>query len=354
MIPFSLRDYPSTSPRRSAFGKRCRCLPWFAERELQQIVVHDGLGVERSVLARLDFTYGAGEMFIRGMPAGQSAGAVGRGPQTDRAAADCRVGAADPHRNSLQAVFVALVRGCGQAYALQTVEPVTYRCGTRRVLPSSVIRFRTLHASTASRRCPDELRARRQSPTIDVYRKHAFSTRACWMVTRRLLPPAPAAPSNASVSVGRIRRHSGAVSIHLVDQTDPRNRVLGRRLSQRAGPDHTGPVHAEDGASSSRVARGPHVSRRWCTTLRLRRGSCRLSGHGDRCGCTISTMRSKVHPKYKAKYRVGNWSAYEQALVQRGDVTLWLSADATTRGARRRPVDQARRRRSRTVRSRRR
>ena len=40
-------------------------------------------------------------------------------------------------------------------------------------------------------------------------------------------------------------------------------------------------------------------------------------------------MRSKVHPQYKTKYRVGNWSAYEQALVQRGDVTLWLSADAT-------------------------
>ena len=40
-------------------------------------------------------------------------------------------------------------------------------------------------------------------------------------------------------------------------------------------------------------------------------------------------MRSKVHPQYKTKYRVGNGSAYEQALVQRGDVTLWLSADAT-------------------------
>ena len=40
-------------------------------------------------------------------------------------------------------------------------------------------------------------------------------------------------------------------------------------------------------------------------------------------------MRSKVHPKYKTKDRVGKWSAYEQALVQRGDVTLWLSADAT-------------------------
>ena len=44
---------------------------------------------------------------------------------------------------------------------------------------------------------------------------------------------------------GRIRRHSGEVSIHLVDQTDPRHRVIGRRLSQRAGHDHTGPVHAE-------------------------------------------------------------------------------------------------------------
>ena len=52
--------------------------------------------------------------------------------------------------------------------------PMRYETG----LPSSVIRFRTLHASTASRRCPDELRARRQSPTIDVYRKNAFSTRA--------------------------------------------------------------------------------------------------------------------------------------------------------------------------------
>ena len=30
-------------------------------------------------------------------------------------------------------LVTALVRGCGQAYALQTVEPVTYRCGTRRV-----------------------------------------------------------------------------------------------------------------------------------------------------------------------------------------------------------------------------
>ncbi len=39
-------------------------------------------------------------------------------------------------------------------------------------------------------------------------------------------------------------------------------------------------------------------------------------------------MKSRVHPKYKTKYRVGNWPKYERALVQRGDVTLWLSTDA--------------------------
>tara|TARA_B100000315_G_scaffold218136_1_gene219227 strand:+ start:1367 stop:1774 length:408 start_codon:yes stop_codon:yes gene_type:complete len=37
-------------------------------------------------------------------------------------------------------------------------------------------------------------------------------------------------------------------------------------------------------------------------------------------------VKSKVHPKYKTKYHVGNWPEYEQALVQRGDVTLWFSA----------------------------
>ena len=40
-------------------------------------------------------------------------------------------------------------------------------------------------------------------------------------------------------------------------------------------------------------------------------------------------MKSKVHPTYKTTYRVGNWREYERALVQRGDVTLWLSAAAT-------------------------
>ena len=39
-------------------------------------------------------------------------------------------------------------------------------------------------------------------------------------------------------------------------------------------------------------------------------------------------MKSRVHLRYKTRYRVGNWPEYERALVQRGDITLWLSADA--------------------------
>ena len=39
-------------------------------------------------------------------------------------------------------------------------------------------------------------------------------------------------------------------------------------------------------------------------------------------------MKSRVHPKYKTKYRVSNWAEYDRALVQRGDITLWISKDA--------------------------
>ena len=39
-------------------------------------------------------------------------------------------------------------------------------------------------------------------------------------------------------------------------------------------------------------------------------------------------MQSRVHPKYKTKYRVSNWAEYDQALVKRGDITLWISEEA--------------------------
>ena len=41
-------------------------------------------------------------------------------------------------------------------------------------------------------------------------------------------------------------------------------------------------------------------------------------------------MKSRIHPKYKTKYRVGNWPEYDRALVQHGDLTLWLTPDAIT------------------------
>ncbi|MFT5286540.1 MAG: hypothetical protein ACI8TQ_002709 [Planctomycetota bacterium] len=39
-------------------------------------------------------------------------------------------------------------------------------------------------------------------------------------------------------------------------------------------------------------------------------------------------MKSRIHPKYKTKYRVTNWNQYDKALVRRGDITLWISEDA--------------------------
>ena len=39
-------------------------------------------------------------------------------------------------------------------------------------------------------------------------------------------------------------------------------------------------------------------------------------------------MKSGIHPKYKTKYRIGNWASYDRALVQRGDVTLWFAPEA--------------------------
>ncbi|MFT7679649.1 MAG: hypothetical protein ACI8QC_003653 [Planctomycetota bacterium] len=38
-------------------------------------------------------------------------------------------------------------------------------------------------------------------------------------------------------------------------------------------------------------------------------------------------MNSRVHPKYKTRYRVTNWAAHDQALVNRGDITLWITPE---------------------------
>ncbi|MCP3918923.1 MAG: hypothetical protein GY711_25530 [bacterium] len=43
---------------------------------------------------------------------------------------------------------------------------------------------------------------------------------------------------------------------------------------------------------------------------------------------TLVRMKSRVHPKYKTRYRVANWPEYEQGLVRRGDVTVWFTPAA--------------------------
>ena len=42
----------------------------------------------------------------------------------------------------------------------------------------------------------------------------------------------------------------------------------------------------------------------------------------------MGLKRSRIHPSYKTQYRVENWPAYDNALVRRGDITLWLSENA--------------------------
>ncbi|MFT7671353.1 MAG: hypothetical protein ACI8X5_004070 [Planctomycetota bacterium] len=41
-----------------------------------------------------------------------------------------------------------------------------------------------------------------------------------------------------------------------------------------------------------------------------------------------TVMNSRIHPKYKARYRVTNWAKYDKSLVQRGDITVWISPEA--------------------------
>ena len=38
--------------------------------------------------------------------------------------------------------------------------------------------------------------------------------------------------------------------------------------------------------------------------------------------------KTKVSPKYKTKYRVKNWAAYDIALRNRGDITVWFDDEA--------------------------
>ena len=42
----------------------------------------------------------------------------------------------------------------------------------------------------------------------------------------------------------------------------------------------------------------------------------------------MPSTKSRVHPKYKTKYRVGKWSDYDRSLVEGGNLSIWLSPNA--------------------------
>ncbi|MFT4840298.1 MAG: hypothetical protein ACJA0V_000320 [Planctomycetota bacterium] len=41
----------------------------------------------------------------------------------------------------------------------------------------------------------------------------------------------------------------------------------------------------------------------------------------------MPSSKSRAHPKCKTKYRVGNWAGNDRSLVERGNLTVWLSPD---------------------------
>ena len=61
-----------------------------------------------------------------------------------------------------------------------------------------------------------------------------------------------------------------------------------------------------------------------------RPGPCAADGRGPRAGRLGAGAGLLSGSWCKTKYRVANWPAYNQALVRRGDVTVWLSSEAIT------------------------
>ena len=112
-----------------------------------------------------------------------------------------------------------------------------------------------------------------------------------WEIQRTLFSSAQA-PRNVASTLDSARE------LGIRDAQVCQARSSGSERYTRARPHAVAPMNCvpEDSRRRSTCTGRTHSpraladgNRRWCTTLRLRRGSCRLSGHGDRCGCTIST-----------------------------------------------------------------
>ena len=81
------------------------------------------------------------------------------------------------------------------------------------------------------------------------------------------------------------------------------------------------------GLSLEHPAAVPGNARRWCAEV--------AGSRATRCELAIGPptrhdleVKSRIHPQYKTEYHVRNWAEYDRALMDRGDVTLWLAPGA--------------------------
>ena len=157
--------------------------------------------------------------------------------------------------------------------------PILYDSGR----PSSVIWFRTLHATTDSATRPPRDRARSRSPIIDLYRKNALLHPRLELVAGLLLPAAPAerphvrdrAISRARPRptprhprglgrwnhdsrvthlrrfverdrlVGRVSGHPCDLIVDRLNEVDANGRGIHRRLGQRVSDDHAHSINSK-------------------------------------------------------------------------------------------------------------
>jgi len=117
---------------------------------------------------------------------------------------------------------------------------------------------------------------------------------------------------------GEQRAHNGSTTRGL----DRHLRTSGRsdRCLDELGPAASAPGHRDDAGSRRLHEALVQLYSVSPVALRVCQFHRRRTHNGQ--------VNSRVHPKYKTKYRVGNWPEYEQSLVQRGEVTLWFAFEA--------------------------
>ena len=257
--------------------------------------------------------------------------------------------------------MMALVRGCGQAYALQTVAPVTYRCGTRRVCQArssgSERDTRARPHAVAPMHCVPEDSRRRSTCTE---RTHAPRARADGTQTpsSTIADDGQSGAVNDEVQAGAragapkregemltASRARGVIGCREIDAQHPEDRgheALG--LTQRSVENETERQGGFDGeigilevpappADASRCPRGDRVGREpEGDVASPHEGSVVLGPGPDAILCRVRRMHARLHSEIMTRRR-SRWSTCRPLLAHRAE-------SAHQRLTRREPVGQ--------------